>query len=223
MELKSPGAMRPRGLQGQQPTQRLRTLGIPQITAQTLAKDQFQSVNIYLGMHISYLDKQEIIPVVQDTYTLEYELTSAILKVSLDKNYVVGVLTGPTEHDLNKDLTNLKTLIQQQFRVRTVTLRDGESEVPQEIDLLIVAGPSRITAGVKYRIDQYLMRGGRIIFLMDEVRIPQYGGLQAVHPAVDADTRVLIATLLAVHADLPHHLVEPVVIGETGTTIAISP
>lgn len=160
--------------------QRLRTLGIPQITAQTLAKDQFQSVNIYLGMHISYLDKQEIIPVVQDTYTLEYELTSAILKVSLDKDYVVGVLTGPTEHDLNKDLTNLKTLIQQQFRVRTVALRDGESEVPPEIDLLIVAGPSRITDGVKYRIDQYLMRGGRIIFLMDEVRIPQDGGLQAL-------------------------------------------
>lgn len=160
--------------------QRLRLLGIPQITAQTIERDQFQSLNIYLGMHISYLDREEVIPVVQDTYTLEYDLTSRILKVSREEEYVVGVLSGPVEHDLNKDLTSLKMMLEDQFRVRTVALRDGQSEVPPEVDVLIVAGPSRATDGVKYRLDQYLMRGGKLIYLVDEVRIPQDGGLQAV-------------------------------------------
>ncbi|MBD3237145.1 MAG: hypothetical protein GF330_10600 [Candidatus Eisenbacteria bacterium] len=160
--------------------QRLRTLGIPQITAQTLERDQFQALNIYLGMHISYLDQQEVIPVVQDTYTLEYDLTSRILKVSQDEEYVVGVLSGPVEHELSSDLTSLQSMLEGQFRVRSVSLRDGESEVPAEVDVLIVAGPARVPDGVKYRLDQYLMRGGKAIFLVDEVRIPRDGGLQAV-------------------------------------------
>lgn len=167
--------------------QRLRMLGIPQITAQTLARDQFQAINVYLGIHIAYLDRQEVIPIVQDTFTLEYDLTSKILKVSRDNEYVVGVLTGPTLHDLNNDLTNLKSLLEEQYRVRTVSLGEGEEAVPDEVNVLIVAGPSRVPDAVKYRLDQYLMRGGKIIYLMDEIRLPQDGGLQALPVASDLE------------------------------------
>ncbi len=159
--------------------QRMRSLGIPQITAQTLERDQFQSVNIYLGMRISYLDKQEVIPVVQDTYTLEYDLTSAILKVASDRTYKVGVLTGPTQHDLNTELTGLKELLQNQFTVVPVDLGDGEREVPPDTDLLIVPGPRDVPDRVEYQIDQYLMGGGKIIFMMDAIELAAGGGLQA--------------------------------------------
>ena len=159
--------------------QRMRTLGIPQITAQTLERDQFQSVNIYLGMRISYLDKQEVIPVVQDTYTLEYDLTSAILKVASDRTYKVGVLTSHTQHDLNTELTGLKELLQNQFTVVPVDLGDGEREVPPDTDLLIVPGPRDVPDRVEYQIDQYLMGGGKIIFMMDAIELATGGGLQA--------------------------------------------
>ncbi len=160
--------------------QKMRSLGIPQIVAQTLERDQFQSVNIYLGMLVSFLDRQEVIPVVQDTYTLEYDLTAAIIKVGREKDYVVGVLSGPTEHDLNKHLGGLKEHLQKRFRVRSVDLRNGAAEVPAEVNLLIVAGPSRVPDRVEYQIDQYLMRGGRILFLVDAIRLPEEGGLQAI-------------------------------------------
>ncbi len=87
--------------------QKLRALGIPQVTVQTLKKDQFQSLNIYLGMLVSYLDRQEVIPVVQDTYTLEYDLTAAILKVGREEEYVIGILGGPTQHQLGQQLTSI--------------------------------------------------------------------------------------------------------------------
>lgn len=159
--------------------QRMRTLGIPQITAQTLERDQFQSVNIYLGMRISYLDKQEVIPVVQDTYTLEYDLTSAILKVASDRTFKVGVLTSHTQHDLSTQLTGLQELLQNQFSVVPVDLGDGEREVPPDTDLLIVPGPRDVPDRVEYQIDQYLMGGGKIIFMMDAIELAAGGGLQA--------------------------------------------
>jgi gliding motility-associatede transport system auxiliary component len=159
--------------------QQLRGMGIPQIQAQTLEKDQFMSINIYLGMAISYLDKQEVIPVVQDTYSLEYDLTAAILKVSQDKEINIGVLSGPTVHDLNKGLSGLQELLRKQYNVRTVMLSDGDDNVPNDIDLLLIAGPENISDRIEYRIDQYLMRGGKIVFLMDAVRLDPQGGLQA--------------------------------------------
>ncbi|MCK4411963.1 MAG: GldG family protein [Candidatus Eisenbacteria sp.] len=160
--------------------QRLRTLGIPQIMAQTVERDQLQVVNIYLGMVVSYLDRQEVLPVVQDTYTLEYDLTSAILKVSREDEYVVGILSGPTEHDTQTNLTGLQELLARQFRVQSINLGEGDEAVPGSIDLLLVVGPAQVPDRVQYQIDQYLMRGGRMIVLVDAVRLPEGGGLQAL-------------------------------------------
>jgi ABC-2 type transport system permease protein len=159
--------------------QRLRTLGIPQITAQTVQQDQLQVINIYLGLLVSYLDRQEVIPVVQDTYTLEYDLTSAILKVSRQDDYVVGFLAGPTVHDPSRQLTGLRDLLQKQFEVRIVNLGAGDEPVPEDVDLLVVAGPSEVPDAIQYQLDQFLMRGGRMICLVDAIRLPEGGGLQA--------------------------------------------
>ena len=159
--------------------QRMRGLGIPMITAQTLEKDQFQSVNIYLGMLVSHLDRQEVIPVVQDTYTLEYDLTSAILKIASERTYKVGVLAGNTIHALDSSLTGMKELLQKQFTVVPVNLGDGTQEVAGDIDLLVVPGPNEIPDEIEYQIDQYLMRGGKIIFMIDAIRLAEGGGLQA--------------------------------------------
>jgi ABC-type uncharacterized transport system involved in gliding motility auxiliary subunit len=174
-----------------QTEQRLRGLGIPQIMAQTVEKDQLQVVNIYLGIVISYLDRQEVIPVVQDTYTLEYDLTSAILKVGRQEQYVIGVLSGPTEHDLTKHMQGLRDLLQKQFQVQPVNLRDGESPVPAEVDLLIVAGPNRVPERVQYQIDQFVMRGGQTIVLLDAIRLPEDGSLQGL--PVDSGLEPLLA------------------------------
>jgi len=136
-------------------------------------------INIYLGLLVGYLDRQEVIPVVQDTYTLEYDLTSAILKVSRQDDYVVGLLAGPTVHDPSRQLTGLRDLLQRQFEVRIVNLGAGDEPVAEDVDLLVVAGPSEVPDAIQYQLDQFLMRGGRMICLVDPIRLPEGGGLQA--------------------------------------------
>jgi ABC-2 type transport system permease protein len=171
---------------------RLQGIGIPQIMAQTVQSDQLQVVNIYLGMTVAYLDRQEVLPVIENTENLEYDLTSAILKVSREKAYTIGVLTGPTEFDTTKNLTSLNELLQKQFSVRSVNIGAGDEAIPSDIDLLLVAGPAEVPDRVKYQIDQYLMRGGRIVFLVDPIRLAEGGGLQAF--PLDAGIEDLLAS-----------------------------
>ncbi|MBM3317435.1 MAG: Gldg family protein [Candidatus Eisenbacteria bacterium] len=158
---------------------RLQSLGIPQIMAQTIERDQLQVKNIYLGMAIAYLDRREVLPVIESTYNLEYDLTAAILKVSRDEDYTIGILGGPVALDMARDLSSLQQMLQKQYRVRSVSLGAGDEAIPDDIDVLLVAGPTDVPEAVKYRIDQFLMRGGQAVFLIDPIRLTEGGGLQA--------------------------------------------
>ena len=163
--------------------QELRFMGIPQIQLNIIEKDQAQLTNVYLGMALFYEDKKEIIPFVSSTTTLEYDLTSKIVKLSSSETKTVGIYTG-IEHDLAKDYQAVKQLLEDQYNVQPVSLTPGET-AQQTINTLIIAGPRELTDFQKYQIDQILMRGTKILFLIDTVDISE--GLQATSFKPDID------------------------------------
>lgn len=155
--------------------QELRFMGIPQVQLNIIEKDQAQLINVYLGMAIFYTDKKEVIPFVNSTGTLEYDLTSAIVKVTSSETKTVGIFTGKG-HDLAKDYQMAKQLLEKQYQVKHVELKEEEG-ISSNINTLIIAGPHELKDTQKYEIDQFLMRGGKIVFLIDTVDIKE--GLQA--------------------------------------------
>jgi gliding-associated putative ABC transporter substrate-binding component GldG len=155
--------------------QELRFMGIPQVQLNIIEKDQAQLTNVYLGMAIFYADKKEIIPFISDTRNLEYELTSAVVKVTRTETKTVGIFTGK-DHSLSGDYQAVKQLLEKQYTVQEVTLSAGDQTLDQ-IHTLIVAGSREPTDEQLYAIDQFLMRGGKIVFLVDTVDIKE--GLQA--------------------------------------------
>jgi len=62
--------------------------------------------------------------------------------------------------------------------VEELNLSSGQP-VPNHINVLVVAGPTRLTDRDKYAIDQYIMKGGKVVFLIDIVTIPPEGAVQA--------------------------------------------
>ncbi len=97
----------------------------------------------------------------------EYNLVTTIYNMSREKYKTVGLLTGHGEYpkermsDLLQDIDNYYNLI-------NVDLRNGKAIGPSILDLLIVNQPQvALSEREKYEIDQYIMRGGRVIFLMD--------------------------------------------------------
>ena len=76
------------------------------------------------------------------------------------------------------DYSGLERLLQDDYEVTKVDLADGI--VPETIDVLVVGKPGALAEKAQFAIDQYLMRGGKLVVLGGRFTIdPQRGGLSA--------------------------------------------
>lgn len=165
--------------------QELRFKGIPEVQFTVYEDDKTAAAKVFMAMAVGYSGKEEVLPVVQSTANLEYDLTSAILKVTSKEIKTVGFLTGHDEYDFYAETrTNqqLRQLLDQnlqgQYNLITVDLHAGDPVDPS-VTTLVVAGPKRpLSEREKYEIDQFIMRGGRTIFLVDAITM-QPNTLQA--------------------------------------------
>ena len=157
--------------------QQLRFIGIPEMQINIIEKDKAEIANVYMGIAILYADKKEVLPVVQTTANLEYDLTSAILKVTSKEIKTIGFLTGHDELDVfGQAFGPLRQELSKQYDVRKVPI-EADKAIDADVATLVVAGPKKeLTKREKYEIDQFIMRGGRALFLVDPVLI-QYEGL----------------------------------------------
>ncbi len=163
--------------------QELRFRRITELQVNVIQKDKAEVANVYMSVAIGYGGKEEVLPVVEDTNTLEYDLTSAILKVTAEKAKTVGFLAGHDELDIHdRSLEGLRRELDKnqngQYNIIKVNIEDG-NEIDESISTLVVAGPkSTLAEREKYEIDQLIMRGGRAIFLIDSI-LTQESSLQA--------------------------------------------
>lgn len=165
--------------------QELRFKGIPEVQFTVYEDDKTAAAKVFMAMAVGYSGKEEVLPVVQSTANLEYDLTSAILKVTSKEIKTVGFLTGHDEYDFyaetrtNQQLRQLLDRnLQGQYNLITVDLHAG-NPVDPSVTTLVVAGPKRpLSEREKYEIDQFIMRGGRTIFLVDAITM-QPNTLQA--------------------------------------------
>jgi gliding-associated putative ABC transporter substrate-binding component GldG len=147
-----------------------RGMGIPTLQFNVVEEDKFQVTNGYLGVGVFYGDDREIIPIIQDTSSLEYDLTAAISKVTREEIPTVGFYVGKGAWT-SGELSQVRGLLERQYRIRDVDLSDGSS-VPQNVSTLIIPGvKENLSEREKYAIDQYLMSGGDILVLAEGTSI----------------------------------------------------
>jgi gliding-associated putative ABC transporter substrate-binding component GldG len=66
-------------------------------------------------------------------------------------------------------LQTVQQMAQRQYRLRAVSVADGQ-QVPGDIQVLVIASPRRdLSQWERYAVDQYMMRGGKVAFLIDKV------------------------------------------------------
>lgn len=155
-------------------------MGVPQVQMNVLDKDQYQITNVFMGIGLQSGDETASLPVIEDLSTFEYDFTSTIIKLTSDDDYTIGVLQGSGERELSQELTGLQRLLQERFTVRPVDLQAGAIAVPNDIDVLLVSGSKNVTDRAEFEIDQFIMRGGKVIFLVDVMSLNEQLGLQAI-------------------------------------------
>jgi len=155
----------PSGEKGEQEAQQQ---GVAPVQVQVVKEDKFEVKRAYMGMVLQYEDRKEVLPVIQNTANLEYELSSTIKRLTTRTQRKVGFLTGHGEPGLN-ELQRVQEQLRRQYEIVTVDVRKNAA-VPQDVAALVVAAPAnQFSEADKFQIDQYLMRGGRVAFLLNRV------------------------------------------------------
>ena len=163
----------------QKAAEKAKNLGIEEFQVQVFQKGSFSAQRAWLGIAFEYGDKKASIPSIGAVENLEYEITSNIAKVTTDGLPKVGVLEirGPQMQGQDQNrFNNLKNLLRDDFDVVNVNF-DAEEKIPDDINVLFISDTWGITDFGKYLIDQYLLRGGHIVWLAEGITIGQ--GLQA--------------------------------------------
>ncbi len=146
---------------------KVQMMGIPQIQLNVIEKDRAQVRNAYMGIAVLYEDKKEVIPLVQSTVNLEYDLTSAIKKVTSEEVETIGFFYGTNE--IENNYSSITTELEKRYKVTKVDISGGK-EIGDDIDTLVLVSPRDMKEREKYEIDQFLMKGGRLAILIDSVK-----------------------------------------------------
>ncbi len=164
-----------------------RSLGIQKMPNPDIEKDEATIKEGYRGIAFTYGQETETIPAVQSPVGLEYQITSKIKQV-VGHRSDIGFLVGHGEPQVEPPDNSDRPLLPQEkmnrgeyrnirrnletYNYKDVDLKGGERPVPEEIDALIVVGPTeKLSDKELYRLDQFLLRGGSLAFVVDGVRV----------------------------------------------------
>ena len=146
-------------------------LGIPSVQLNVYEGDEARISEVYLGIAFFSGDKRVILPVVKDTLNFEYDVASALKKLSTAKSQTIAFLAGHDEHSPSSDYKKFAAQLKRSYHVKSIDLDTGR-KLSDDISTLVVAGPRLRIPGTHLRaVEQYLMGGGQIIFLIDSYKL----------------------------------------------------
>jgi gliding-associated putative ABC transporter substrate-binding component GldG len=145
--------------------------GIPPVQVQVVKEDKFEVTRAYLGLEFLYEDRKETIPVVQNLGSLEYDISSTIKRLTARVKKRIGYTTGHQETPLTS-LQRANRDLAAQYDLVPVDLSSSRATIPQDLTaLLIIAPQTKFSDTAKYQIDQYIMNGGKVAFLLNKMNV----------------------------------------------------
>lgn len=98
---------------------------------------------------------------------VEYQLANAIYKMVNSDRKRIGLITGHGELD-SLEIASFNNALLELYSVVKVDLKNKKSL--ERYDALIIAKPVRAySESDKYKLDQYIMNGGKVLFLLDKL------------------------------------------------------
>ncbi len=137
---------------------------------------------IYLGLSINQLDQKQTIPFLTPDRErlLEYDISRSLARVMTTDKPVVGVMSPLPVMGLRSPAVMQRDPraaqpwafigeLQRDFNVKAVDL--SSPEIPPEIKLLVVIHPKGISETTQYALDQFVLRGGKLVAFVDPLAI----------------------------------------------------
>ncbi len=144
---------------------------VPPIQFNVFRNDKTEFIKAYKGLVLIYGDKQEVLPFIENTENLEYDLSRAIKKLTVSQTPFIGFTIGNGEPDMSQGLSAAFGVLQQEYQVQFMDL-DNLRNLPPNLSALFVVSPKgKLSPWELYLIDQFIMRGGKVAFLLDRFEV----------------------------------------------------
>src|SRR3954465_26761 len=129
----------------------------------------------YLGAAVSQLDRKQTLAEIspQRERLLEYDLIRAIARVSSSERPKIGLMAGlPVLGERFNPYTRqasepwvLATELKREFEVKEVPL--AAKEIGKDVNVLLLIHPRDMQPEQEYALDQFVLRGGKLIVFVD--------------------------------------------------------
>jgi gliding-associated putative ABC transporter substrate-binding component GldG len=142
--------------------------GIQPVIIDSREKDKSVQKKAYLGAVIMAGEKSEMIPVIQPGAAMEYELSTAIKKLTTTSKPGIAFLQGhkePALNEMGQVLESLSVL----YTAQPVTLSDTTDALAGFQTAVIVAPMDSFSPGQIKQIDAFLGRGGNLVIALNRV------------------------------------------------------
>ncbi len=147
---------------------------------------------IYLGLSVALLDQKQAIPFLTPDRErlLEYDISRAVARVMTSEKPTIGIMSPlPVMGQANPMMMQrgqqpnpwaFVSELQRDFTVKQVEVT--AKEIPNDIKLLLVIHPKGLSDNMQYLLDQFVLRGGKLVAFVDPLcaldrNVAQTGGM----------------------------------------------
>jgi gliding-associated putative ABC transporter substrate-binding component GldG len=156
--------------------------GISPIMVNVRERDQVKQMRAYMGAILRMGEQQEVVPVIQPGAGMEYALTTAIKKLSVEDKPKIAFLQGHGEPSMNASVQLLEQL-NVLYDPEPLTISDT-AEIPAYYKTIAIIDPKDTIPESHFRkLDQYLAQGGGIYLAFSNLQ----GNLNQAYLAVGPD------------------------------------
>lgn len=164
----------------------------------------------YMGLTVSQLDQKETIPFLAPNRErqLEYDVARAISRVANPVRPVIGVMSplpvwGSPGNPMMQQMGQgsgatppwtFVTELQGDFDVREIDM--DVDEIDADVQVLVLLHPKDITDDAQFAIDQFVMRGGKLIAFLDAFAVvdsQSQGGMMGMSSGTSSNLEKLLS------------------------------
>lgn len=102
--------------------------------------------------------------------SMEYELTNAIRKLSFDKKPAIAFIEGQGELS-EMEVMDISTSLSEYYEVKRGAINSTPGILDQFLAVIIAKPRKKFSENDKLVLDQYIMKGGKVLWLLDGAQI----------------------------------------------------
>jgi gliding-associated putative ABC transporter substrate-binding component GldG len=142
--------------------------GIRPVVINVREKDQMKQQKAFMGAVVSLGKDKQVLPFLGPGSPLEYDLSSAIKKLSVTHKPSIGFLQGNGEPPLS-EMPQAEKQLQVLYQTTPVTLTDS-TFIPSGMKTLAIIAPTdSLSVTNLHQLDTFLARGGHLLVALDHV------------------------------------------------------